>query len=112
MSRNHIHLASHLPDSQPVTAISGKLINLCWFSYPSADFLGLRPRSDILVYINLHLALSSGIKFFLSANGVVLTPGNEAGFLHPSLFEKVERTYIRNGKLTTRPIMPRSDELN
>ncbi|KAF7430726.1 hypothetical protein PC9H_006437 [Pleurotus ostreatus] len=95
MSRNHIHLASHLPDSQPFTAISG-----------------LRPRSDILVYINLHLALSSGIKFFLSTNGVVLTPGNEAGFLHPSLFEKVERAYIRNGKLNTRPIMPRSDELN
>ncbi|KAF9499559.1 tRNA 2'-phosphotransferase 1 [Pleurotus eryngii] len=95
MSRNHIHLANHLPNSQPVTAISG-----------------LRPRSDILVYINLHLALSSGIKFFLSANGVVLTPGNEAGFLHPPLFEKVERAYIRNGKLTTRLIMPRSDELN
>ncbi|KAL4257851.1 KptA/TPT1 family protein [Pleurotus pulmonarius] len=89
MRRNHIHLASHLPqaDSHPVTAISG-----------------LRPCSDILIYINLHLALSSGIRFFLSANGVVLTPGDEAGFLHPKLFKKVERLYMRDGKLATRPI--------
>lgn len=109
MSRNHIHLASHLPDSHPVTAISGMpLINSCWFS---ADLIGLRPHSDILIYINLHRALSSGIKFFLSANGVVLTPGDEAGFIRPLLFEKVERAYIREGSLATHPIMPGSDEL-
>ncbi|KAG9223918.1 hypothetical protein CCMSSC00406_0004466 [Pleurotus cornucopiae] len=93
MNRNHIHLARHLPDSQPATAISG-----------------LRAGSDIFVYINLHLALSSGIKFFLSANGVVLTPGDEAGLLHPRLFEKVERACIRNGHVD-RPITCHEDHV-
>lgn len=36
---------------------------------------GFRPDCDTLVYINTHLAVNDGIKFYKSNNGVVLTSG-------------------------------------
>jgi len=35
--------------------------------------------------------MADGIKFYISANGVILTEGNEEGFLLKEYFLKVER---------------------
>jgi len=55
----------------------------------------MRNSSQILIFINLEKALAAGIKFYLSSNGVVLTPGNELGFLEPRFFERVERVDVQ-----------------
>ncbi|KAI0757079.1 KptA family-domain-containing protein [Daedaleopsis nitida] len=70
MSRNHIHLAQGVPSSGVLS--------------------GMRKSSDVLVYIDVQKAIDAGIKFYLSANGVVLTDGNEQGFLLPEFFTRVE----------------------
>ena len=51
---------------------------------------GMRSWSQILIFINIQKALDAGIKFFLSDNGVVLTEGDDKGFLRPEFFERVE----------------------
>ena len=50
----------------------------------------MRTSSQILIFINLQKALDAGVKFFLSDNGVILTEGDDEGFLRPEFFEKVE----------------------
>ncbi|KAH9840037.1 KptA family-domain-containing protein [Rhodofomes roseus] len=69
MSRNHIHLAQGVPGS---------------------GVISMRNSSQILIYVDVQKALEAGIKFFLSANGVVLTEGDEKGFLGPQFFARVE----------------------
>lgn len=58
MSRAHIHFASE----------------------PTAT-AGIRGNAEILIYVNMESALASGIKFYLSANGVILSPGNSQGVI-------------------------------
>jgi 2'-phosphotransferase len=70
MSRNHIHLAQGIA--------GGNIVS------------GMRNSSQIYIYIDIELAISAGIKFFLSVNGVVLTAGDERGFLPPQFFSRVE----------------------
>jgi len=41
----------------------------------------MRKSSQILIYIDAAKAMADGIKFYISANGVILTEGNEEGFL-------------------------------
>ncbi|KAK0457878.1 KptA family-domain-containing protein [Desarmillaria tabescens] len=67
MKRNHIHLA------QGRDAVSG-----------------MRKTSKVIIYIDVQKALDADIKFFLSDNGVVLTEGDERGFLPVRFFSKVE----------------------
>ncbi len=55
----------------------------------------MRKSSQILVYINIQKALEAGIKIHLSDNGVVLTDGNEKGYLTPEFFERVENAKTR-----------------
>ena len=50
----------------------------------------MRNSSEVLIFIDLEKAMKSGIKFVLSSNGVVLTEGDEKGFLHPQFFRRVE----------------------
>ncbi|KAF9499556.1 hypothetical protein BDN71DRAFT_1441687 [Pleurotus eryngii] len=69
MSRNHIHLAQGLADEGVVS--------------------GMRKSSEILILIDVEKALGDGIKFFLSANGIVLTEGDARGFLDPKYFKQV-----------------------
>lgn len=40
------------------------------------------------MFIDGPLALTDGIPFFCSANGVILTPGNAEGFLLPKYFKE------------------------
>ncbi|KAK7466296.1 tRNA 2'-phosphotransferase, variant 2 [Stygiomarasmius scandens] len=71
MTRNHIHLAQGVAGDNVIS--------------------GMRQSSTILIYIDIPLALSSGIKFYLSENGVILSEGDERGFIKPEFFERVER---------------------
>ncbi|KAJ7663803.1 phosphotransferase KptA/Tpt1 [Mycena polygramma] len=68
MTRNHIHLAQGVV----------------------GDVISMRKSSQVLVFIDVARALDANIKFYLSSNGVVLTPGNNKGFLEPRFFSKVQ----------------------
>nr|XP_034369233.1 tRNA 2'-phosphotransferase 1 isoform X1 [Arvicanthis niloticus] len=71
--RTHIHLASGLPGNPGVISV-----------VPA----GIRPNCEVAVFIDGPLALTDGIPFFCSANGVILTPGNAEGFLLPKYFKE------------------------
>ncbi|KAJ7132382.1 KptA family-domain-containing protein [Mycena epipterygia] len=73
MSRNHIHMAQ---------GVSGDVIS------------GMRSSSEVLIFIDVARALEADIKFYLSSNGVVLTPGNDIGYIEPQFFLRVERVKI------------------
>ncbi|XP_072840328.2 tRNA 2'-phosphotransferase 1 [Pogona vitticeps] len=70
MGRAHIHLAPGLPGDTTVLS-------------------GMRKNCEVAVVINIAKALADGITFFRSANGVILTPGNENGLLPPCYFQEV-----------------------
>ena len=57
---------------------------------PNPFVLGMRNSSQVHVYIDIAKAMQAGIKFYLSENGVVLTPGNDEGYLNPMFFQRVE----------------------
>lgn len=50
----------------------------------------MRKSSEILIYIDVQEAIDAGLKFYLSANGVVLTEGDDRGYLKPQFFSRVE----------------------
>ena len=94
MRRNHIHLAAGLPGADGV--ISGMFpyasLPVCVFT-PFFGCVGMRKGSEVLIHIDVENAMSKGgLKFFRSVNGVILTPGDESGFIHPLYFKKVEIT--------------------
>ncbi|KAF9459323.1 KptA family-domain-containing protein [Collybia nuda] len=70
MKRNHIHLAQGVAGENVIS--------------------GMRNSSQILIFIDVQKALDAGIKFFFSDNGVILTEGNNTGFLGPEFFLRVE----------------------
>jgi len=70
MKRNHIHLATGLPSSGVKS--------------------GMRANSQVLIYINVVKAMSDGLVFQRSANGVILTEGDDKGFILPEYFVNVE----------------------
>jgi len=55
----------------------------------------MRNSSQILIFIDVQKALEAGIKFKLSDNGVVLSAGDERGFLKPEYFSRVEDAKTR-----------------
>lgn len=63
----------------------------------SSKNAGMRTSSHVLIYIDVQKALDAGIKFWLSDNGVVLTEGDERGYLPKTFFEKV--VDIKHGEL-------------
>jgi len=70
MTRNHIHLAQGIAGQEVIS--------------------GMRKSSQILIFIDIPKALDSGLKFYLSTNGVVLSEGDENGFIAPAYFKRVE----------------------
>ncbi|KAG8994622.1 hypothetical protein FRB93_001537 [Tulasnella sp. JGI-2019a] len=70
MQRNHIHMAKGMAGDSSVIS-------------------GMRGSSTVFIYVDVDRAIASGIRFYLSANGVILSPGDSKGFIPPSLFEKV-----------------------
>ncbi|KAJ3565219.1 hypothetical protein NP233_g7769 [Leucocoprinus birnbaumii] len=75
MGRNHIHLAQGVGGDNVIS--------------------GMRKSSQILIFIDVQKAIDTGIKFELSDNGVVLTEGNEEGYLKPDYFSRVEDARTR-----------------
>lgn len=72
MGRNHIHLATGRFGDPGVTS-------------------GIRKSCDLFIYIDIQKAMSDGITFLRSSNGVILTNGID-GVLLPKYFIKVEST--------------------
>ena len=70
MNRNDIHMASALPES-------GNVIS------------GMRKSANVVIWINVEKAMAEGIRFFISNNGVILSPGNENGLIPSSCFKKI-----------------------
>lgn len=60
-------------------------------AYVGADTVisGMRSNCQLAIHINTDKALKEGLKFYQSANGVILTEGDEKGFLLPKYFLKV-----------------------
>ncbi|KIM44794.1 hypothetical protein M413DRAFT_442760 [Hebeloma cylindrosporum] len=69
MKRNHIHLAQNVAGEGVIS--------------------GMRHSAKVLIYVDVQKALDAGVKFWFSENGVVLTEGDERGFLTQKFFEKV-----------------------
>lgn len=67
MKRKHIHLASGLANDSNVVS-------------------GMRASSKVIIHIDMKKAMDKGKKFYLSDNGVILTPDN----LEPEFFSKVQ----------------------
>jgi 2'-phosphotransferase len=68
---------------------------------------GMRNSSQILIFIDVEKALRAGISFSLSDNGVILTEGDENGFLSTEFFLRVEdaqQNAILDWKDTENPI--------
>jgi 2'-phosphotransferase len=70
MNRQHIHLSEDFPGSKSVIS-------------------GMRANCEIAIYIDVKKAMQDGIKFYRSANNVILSPGDENGFLKPKYFLKI-----------------------
>lgn len=86
MTRNHVHFAAGLPagfqileDAEGVATASNEPV-----------ISGMRNTSSILVFIDLRKALEGGLKFWKSANGVILSEGNEKGIVPIEYFMRVE----------------------
>jgi 2'-phosphotransferase len=72
MGRTHIHMTTGEFGSRDVIS-------------------GMRRSAEVLIYIDLEKALQAGLKFYVSANGVILTPGDANGYLKPTYFKQVVR---------------------
>ncbi|KAJ0399003.1 hypothetical protein P43SY_008323 [Pythium insidiosum] len=73
MARNHIHMT---PNEVP----TGTVIS------------GMRTNCDVLIYVDVALALQDGIKFYRSSNNVILSPGaGDAGVIERKYFARVLR---------------------
>jgi 2'-phosphotransferase len=87
MGRQHVHFATGLPHEH-----GGK----------DRVRSGMRKGCSLLVYLDPSATLAAGLPLFLSANGVVLCPGNEDGCVPPELFMRV--VDVRSG--TELPLPP------
>jgi len=56
----------------------------------------MRAKSEILIHIDMAKAMGDGIKFYRSSNNVILTSGNEEGFLLKEYFSVVEQRHGTN----------------
>ena len=74
MKRNHIHLAS----AQRV---------------PEGTNFQVRKDSEVLIEVDLAAAMKDGFKFYVAANGVILCPGDDEGYLPHRYFRQMLAVY-------------------
>ncbi|KAL8590091.1 hypothetical protein ACOMHN_034322 [Nucella lapillus] len=69
MKRTHVHFAAGEPGHSGVIS-------------------GMRGSCDLIIYLDLEKALGGGLKFFHSANNVILCEGNENGIISTEFFKR------------------------
>ena len=69
-TRKHVHFACGLPGDKEVIS-------------------GMRSTVDLFIYLDIQKALVGGLKFFISDNRVILSEGDESGFVETKYFWKV-----------------------
>ena len=67
MARNHIHLARGMPGDAGVIS-------------------GMRKSCEVVIWVDVARAVASGLRFYTSENGVILTPGDARGVLSSEFF--------------------------
>ena len=74
-------------------------IHFCTSLAQHSGISGLRARANILISVNAVKAIQDGIPFFLSQNGVVLTPGKESSGMLPCEYFTAIYVVERDGSL-------------
>ncbi|XP_033734582.1 uncharacterized protein LOC117323459 [Pecten maximus] len=77
MGRNHIHFAAGEPGENGVIS-------------------GMRSSCEVIIILDMKKALADGLKFFRSANNVILCEGDSDGIIYPAYFEAVIQRYPRH----------------
>jgi 2'-phosphotransferase len=87
MTRNHVHFASGLPAGfEPLEGAN----DIQSEAQKEPVISGMRNTSSVLVFIDVKKALEGGLKFWKSANGVILSEGNGNGVVPLAYFARVE----------------------
>jgi len=87
MTRNHVHFASGLPAGfEPLEGANDTQSE----AQKEPVISGMRNTSSVLVFIDMKKALEGGLKFWKSANGVILSEGNGNGVVPLAYFARVE----------------------
>lgn len=84
MRRNHVHFASGLPSGFKALSDSDVKVE------EQPVISGMRSSSSVLIFIDVRRAMEAGIRFWRSANGVILSEGDEKGVVPVEFFERVE----------------------
>ncbi|KAK3055693.1 tRNA 2'-phosphotransferase [Extremus antarcticus] len=104
MGRNHVHFASGLPagfatlpkfepshgNGADADRNGAENSNGGAAAQHAPVISGMRSTSTILIYLSVEKAMKAGLKFWRSANGVVLSEGNAEGLVPLQFFERVE----------------------
>ena len=56
---------------------------------PGAVVSGMRTSATVLVYLDAARMLAAGLALYRSANGVLLSPGDDRGLVAPAFFARV-----------------------
>jgi hypothetical protein len=59
-----------------------------------------------LIYVDVKKAMDEDIPFYISRQGLIITPGDRSGFLGPHLFHTVERISKKFYSLAGRDSLP------
>jgi len=82
-------MAKGLPESGIISGMSVKMIDILRLTC----IIGMRQSATVHIYVDVEKAMSQGIKFYLSANEVILCPGNQEGYIAPELFKTVSARF-------------------
>lgn len=97
MGRQHIHFALRAPDSvlpSAAVSVSDPLAGTSNASTPVIS--GMRATAQILIWVDVKRSLAGGLKWWKSANEVILTEGDANKFVQMEWVDRVER---RGGEL-------------
>ena len=87
MTRTHVHFASGLPEGFKDL---GDDTEDNKERHKEPVISGMRNTSSVLIYLDIKKALTAGLKFWRSKNGVILSNGDKAGIIPLGFFERVE----------------------